>query len=134
MRWIWNTGLWLSSAMAVSGWKRTRHHGRAARMLERLSGSVAAEQGHQSAAPVEFDQLVAAADVGLANEDLRNGVATGPLDHLGALRRIDVEANLVERLDAALFEERLRALAVRAPIGAVHPDRLHGLFATGRQP
>src|SRR5688500_17113982 len=120
MRWIWNRGVWVSSsAMAVSGWNVAAPPVRRRGVLGRLSGCVAREQRDQRTAPIERDQVVAAADMGLADEDLRHRVAAGQANHVGALRRVDVEADFLHRLDAALLQKRLGALAIRAPVGAV---------------
>ena len=65
--------------------------------------------------PVERDQVVAAADVGVADEDLRHGVALrSGRSWSSRSAGLLVDADLVDRLDAALLQQRLGALAIRA--------------------
>src|ERR1700712_718986 len=100
MRWIWNTGL-LSSAMEFSrleGRPGTRTAGRRAAALSprahdrgfhgagRSGLQAPAKKGKKAPPPVERDRVVAAADVGRADEDLRHRAApAGRLQHLRAL-------------------------------------------------
>ena len=103
MRWIWNTGVWLSSAMEVSWSKGARDRTGASR-----SGIIAQgrtppapaqaqlQQRHEAAALVERDQVVAAADVGVADEDLRHGAPAGELHHGVALGGVQVDADLLD--------------------------------------
>src|SRR6188768_2672345 len=134
MRWIWNIGVVLvSSAMRSSrslGWGSAaagdakggdRRRGRG-RGLSR-----AGQERLEAAAAVERDQFVAAADVSLADEDLRHRPAACQLDHRLALGGLLVDADLIDGLDAALLQERFRAYAVRAGRRAVHLDGLHRL-------
>src|SRR3954468_21545102 len=98
-RWIWNTGVWVSSDMVLSRLTKTSEKSPragcagcgadyvrgAAGELKRLvcerrcgaSGGRSRQQGRQPAALVERDQVVAAADMGVADEDLRHGAAPG---------------------------------------------------------
>jgi hypothetical protein len=93
--------------------------------LERPSAG--AEQGQQAAAPVEIDQIIAAADVGVADEDLRHRAPAGQLHHLRALRRFEVDADFVDVADPTLLQQRLGADAVRASLRQVHANGLHAV-------
>src|SRR6185436_3520360 len=108
-------------------WKAGTGGGAGGRGLSR-----AGQQGLEAAATVERDQLVAAADVGVADEDLRHRPALRQLDHGLALAGLLVDPDLVDRLDAALLQERLRAQTVRAGRRAVHLDGLHRLRRSSR--
>src|SRR3990167_7834637 len=74
----------------------------------------ALQQRNQAATLVERDQVVAAADVGVADEDLRHGAPAGDFDHRVALGRVQVDADILDLRDATLLQQRLGALAVRA--------------------
>ena len=88
--------------------------------------AVAREQGDQAAPAVERDQVVAAADMGLADEDLRHRAPAREVHHGGARLRVAVDADLLDLLDALGLEDLLGANAVRANGGGVHLDVLHG--------
>jgi hypothetical protein len=62
----------------------------------------ASEQRREAAALVERDEVVAAADMGVADEDLRHGAPAGELHHGVALGGVQVDADLLDLLDAAL--------------------------------
>src|SRR5664280_23087 len=146
MRWIMKVGVFcVSSAMRSSRENEDASPGGDA------TGSPAAwpgrrlcragEQRLEAAGAIERDQLVAAADMRVADEDLRHGVAMRQLDHRLAFGRPLVDADLVDRLDAALRQQRLRAQAVGAASGAEHLHGLHrdsqaaaavAVFSTGR--
>src|SRR2546423_11028819 len=122
-RWIWNTGFWLSSAMAISQSKQSPLAGM--RGLDRQlsparwgrkpgGGSRRLQEGHQPAALVQRDEVVAAADVGVADEDLRHGAAAGDLHHRLPLVGGQVDTGLVDLVHAALLEQHLGADAVTA--------------------
>src|SRR5690349_15217713 len=79
-------------------------------------------------------QVVATADVAVADEDLRHGAPAAARLHLGAFlgRRFDVVFGV---RDALAREQLLRARAVRAPARRVDDDRgrvHHAALATGR--
>src|SRR5690348_11070800 len=129
MRWMLSVGSVLgSAAMAVSkGW--TLAAGERWRRRRSAPGLSRAGQGQErleAAAAVQRDELVAAADVDVADEDLRHRPAVRKADHLLALVGVEVDADLVDLLDAALLEKRLRPQTIRARRRAVHLDGLHG--------
>src|SRR6185369_3860548 len=105
-----------------AGWRRS-----AARL------SRAGEKRLEAAAAVERDQLVAAADVDVADEDLGHRPAVRHANHVLALVGLEVDADLIDLLDAALLQKRLGAQAIRARRGAVHLDGQHqAVFSVGR--
>jgi hypothetical protein len=65
----------------------------------RASGRVLSRPAaaQQAAALVERDQVVTAADMGVADEDLRHGAAAGEGHHVVALHRVQVDADLFDR-------------------------------------
>src|SRR5687768_13622020 len=91
----------------------------------RPAASAALQQRHQRAAAVELDQVIAAADVRVADEDLRHGAPLGDVHHRDPGLRIAVDANFLDLFDALGFENLLRANAVGADGGGVHLDGLH---------
>src|SRR5690348_7765678 len=131
MRWMLSVGSVLGSAdMAVSkGGRSARASWERRRSAARLSR--AREERLEAAAAVERDQLVAAADVDVTDEDLRHRPAVREAHHVLALVGLEVDADLVDLLDAALLEERLGAQAVGARRRAVHLDGLHRRRACG---
>lgn len=88
--------------------------------------SARAQQGHQPAAAVQIHQLVAAAHMRVANENLRHGAPAGDGHHLGPLRRVQVDADLLYVVDPALLEQGLGPQAIGADLGGVHLDGGHG--------
>ena len=78
------------------------------------------------AALVERDQVVAAAHMGVANENLRHGAPAGDLHHVGTGNGVHVDADFLNLLHAFGLENLLGANAVRADGGGVHLDGLHG--------
>src|ERR1017187_4334366 len=129
IRWIWNKGaLGVSSAMRRSRRKKKRRDIGGTNNPGRRAGprlSRAGEQRLEATGAVERHQLFAAADVRLADEDLRYGPAPRQADHCVALAGPLVDADLADRLDAALAQQRFGAQAIRARRRAVHPDGLH---------
>src|SRR5690349_11049336 len=84
------------------------------------------EQGIQLAAGIECMQVVRAADMAVADEDLRYGAAAaGPLTHGAAQLRLAVDIDLLKSR-ALLLQERLGGGAVGAPAGGVERDLRHG--------
>src|SRR6185295_14465839 len=125
MRWIWNTGVWMSSAMECLGcksWPAPDATGRIADYLRLRSGFRVGQQGHQIALLVEPDEVVAAADMGRTDEDLRHRAAAGDLDHRVAFGGVQVDADFFDVLDAALLEQHLGTYAIRAHLRRVHLD------------
>src|SRR5438046_1252034 len=100
MRWIWNTGLLSSAMMSLQvEWDgRVAYPPMFAGTANRgLSLRAAAQQQrHQLAALIERDELVAAADVRVADEDLRHGAPPGDRHHLRSLRRIEIDADVLD--------------------------------------
>src|SRR3990167_1844598 len=84
------------------------------------------QQRGQAAAAIQRHQVVAAADMGLADEDLRHRAAAGQRDHLLTLLRVEVDAHLVDGRHAALLQQGLGLDAVGADLGGVHADSVHG--------
>src|SRR5690606_21353436 len=84
-----------------------------------------AQERIELAAAVEAHQIVAAADVRLANPDLRDGVAASRLfAHLGAQGGLARHVDLLER-HALIPQELLGHVAVRAERGGVDGDFRH---------
>src|SRR5438034_11393056 len=79
---------------------------------------------------LEGDQVIAAADMMLADEDLRNrGAAISALDHLLANLAAIIDRDLAI-LHALLLEQRLSAPAVRAEGLGINLDRRHRCSST----
>src|SRR5687768_3952160 len=98
---------------------------------------LAVEQLRELPRPLERGEVVVAADVMVADVDLRHRAAPGALHHLLAPRGIGVDADLRDVPDALGGEEPLRLDAVRADGRGVHRDRrlgrgAHCTFSTGR--
>jgi len=62
------------------------------------------QQGVETTARVKRREIVEAADMTIADENLRHGAAAGNFDHRVALRRIKVDADLFD-LGYALIAE-----------------------------
>jgi hypothetical protein len=75
---------------------------------------------------VQRDEIVATAHMGVADEDLRHGAAAGAVHHGLAFLRVQVHADLLDLLDAALLQQHLGADAERADLGGVHLHGGHG--------
>ena len=75
-------------------------------MVARVARSASAKQGLQFSSPVERNQVVATADMGVADEDLRHRASASQVHHRRALRRIEIDPDLVERFNAALPQQR----------------------------
>src|SRR5271169_3673515 len=90
-----------------------------------IPGRRAREQRVELALAVEFGEVVRAADVALADEDLRHPVvAAAAGDHLGAVRRV-VDVDLAPAYALAL-EQRAHARAISAPAGRVQRHERSG--------
>src|SRR6266540_1797038 len=61
------------------------------------------EQGIELAGVLERRKLVESADVPLANVDLRHGAAAGPVHHLLAPARIEIDVDLLDLGEARLL-------------------------------
>src|SRR5215472_6969572 len=128
MRWMLSVGSVLGSADMAVSWRFGPRSPRASMKAVRQSGARllrAGEERLEAAATVERDELVAAADVDVADEDLRHRPAMRQANHVLALVGLEVDADLVDLLDPALLEERLGAQAIRARRRAVHLDGWH---------
>src|SRR5712691_2949300 len=83
------------------------------------------QQRVEPAGPLERAKLVATADVGRSDEDLRRrGFAVGAADHLGAALLTAGHVDLVER-DALAAQQLFRPGAIRAIRSGVDHDRDH---------
>lgn len=89
--------------------------------------SACLQQRHEAATAVQSHQIIAAAHMGLANEDLRHGTPAGQGHHAVTLIRGEVDSHLLDMLDAASFEDLLGPVAIGANSGGVHLDGWHGL-------
>src|SRR5512135_1392513 len=99
-----------------------------------LPSGLAAQQRIELAGAVQRRQVVETADVNVADVNLRHGAPPGLCHHLLALRRVEVDADLLDLRDALRLEQHLGALAIGADGSAVHAYRGHGnsYFCTGR--
>ena len=86
-----------------------------------------AQQGQKAATLVERHQIVATANMGLADEDLRYGALTGNLHHLDALSAVQINPDLFNFNHAAFQEQLFGTNAVWTNGGGVHLDGLHGI-------
>lgn len=89
--------------------------------------SACLQQRHEAATAVQSHQIIAAAHMGLANEDLRHGTPAGQGHHAVTLIRGEVDSHLLDMLDAASFEDLLGPVAIGTNSGGVHLDGWHGL-------
>src|SRR3954447_14919472 len=99
---------WFSCSVAKAkarrnaGWMRTEAiisgcRGASPELVEGSGRRRAGEQRHQAASRVERHQVVATADVGVADEDLRHGAPAGDLHHLHAFLRIGIDPDFLDR-------------------------------------
>src|SRR5690606_26300457 len=65
------------------------------------------------------------AHVGVADVDLRHGASAGAFHHDLALFRVLVDADFLDVVDTALFQQHFGAYAIRAHGRAVHDDVSH---------
>ncbi len=84
------------------------------------------QQWHQPTACIEGHQVVAAPNMGFANEYLRHSAAPRKCHHGGALRGGLFDVNLIDAADATSCEQLLGAAAIGAVRGGEH---LHGLHS-----
>jgi hypothetical protein len=71
------------------------------------------EHGLQAAAAIERDQVIATADMGVADENLRHGASTRDLHHVLALLRVGVDADLFDLGDPFGLQDLLGPDAIR---------------------
>src|SRR6266853_2549182 len=100
---------------------------------ERRSGL---NQACEFAFAVQRRQFLEAANVGIAEENLRHGVPAGSMNHLAAQGRIQVHAQLVDRSHTARRQQTLGTNAKRAHRRGVHANwhahlRLPAYLRTG---
>jgi hypothetical protein len=79
-------------------------HDAAASCAESAQIVLAGQQCGQLAALVERDEIVTATDVGLANENLRHGAPAGELHHGISSRRIQIDADFFDDINASGLE------------------------------
>jgi len=94
---------------------------------QRLPGYAASINSVSRPSPSSPPQLGVAADRAAADQDLRDRPAAGQLLQMCAELRVVVERYLLV-LEPALVEQRLRPVAVAAPLRGVHLDRRHPQF------
>src|SRR3954470_20148457 len=95
---------------------RTRNYTR------RAGAALAREQRVELARVLELGEVVVAADVGVADVDLRHRAPAGLAHHLVALPRVDVDPDLLDLAHAFRLEQHLGANAIGADAGRVHGD------------
>jgi hypothetical protein len=88
------------------------------------------QQGHQPALAIQRDQIIAAAYMRAADENLRHGAPPGDLHHVVALYGIGINADFLNLLHALGFEDLLGANAVGANGRGVHFYSLHDVSLT----
>src|SRR6185503_15166246 len=87
--------------------------------------SFAGEERIELAGRIELMQVVAAADMHCADEDLRNRIAAvRPFHHLAAQVPVSADVDLLE-VDALAFQQGLGGVAIGAIPGGVDFDRRH---------
>jgi hypothetical protein len=85
------------------------------------------EQCIQFALVLQFVQVVATADMYLADENLRYGAGAGNASfHFLAARGVAIDVNLFDVDNAFAFEQLFGANAVRADSSGIHDDFGHG--------
>src|SRR5215831_15076860 len=96
-----------------------------------VSGLRLLQQGIQAPILIERLEVIATADVALADENLRYGIAAAARAHLLARPGHGIDIDLLDG-DPLVREQAPRACTVRAPIRDVHENvrRTHG--ARGR--
>src|SRR5439155_5117769 len=93
------------------------------------------EERREPARTIEGHEVLVAADMALADINLRHGPPTRPLHHLHATRRIEIDANLGDFADAFGAQIALRPNAIRTDRRRIHencrrPGDAH-VFCTG---
>src|SRR5664279_3345935 len=85
------------------------------------------------AGTVQGDQIFVAADMELADIDLRHRPPPCLAHHLHATRRLEVDPNLGDFGHALRAQETLGVIAVRAHRGRVHHDLRHHALSAARR-
>ena len=65
------------------------------------------QQRQQSALLIQGDEVIAAAYVGVTNEDLRHGTAPGDVHHVRPLNRVEVDADFFNLAHPTLLQQGL---------------------------
>src|SRR5688572_4854010 len=91
---------------------------------DRLRPRSGFEELRERPGTLERRQVVVAADVLVADVDLRDGTAAGARHHLLALAGIGVDADLGDVRDALRREQSLRLQTIGTDARGVHRDRL----------
>jgi len=89
--------------------------------------SACLQHGHEATTAVQGHQIITAAHMGLANEDLRHGSPACQGHHAVTLIRREIDSHLLNMLDAASLEDLLGPIAIGTNSGGVHLDGWHGL-------
>jgi hypothetical protein len=87
------------------------------------------QQRHQTAFGVQGHQIVTAAHMRVANEDLRHRTPARDFHHVGACLGVGVDADFFNLGHAFGVEQLLGSNAIRANGGGVHLDGGHGDFS-----
>ena len=91
------------------------------------------KQGIEAARAIERMQVIATADMALADKNLRNRPPTRLRNHFLLAIRVLIDVNLVDVGNAFGAQQRLGPLAVGTPIRCIHLDFGHDdYFSTGR--
>jgi hypothetical protein len=85
----------------------------------------AGEQWQEFARVVKGNEVIAAADVRLADEDLGHRAPAGFFHHFGAPRGVEVDPHFLDICHATRTQQLLGANAVGANCGRVHQDVRH---------
>jgi len=88
--------------------------------------SACLQHGHEATTAVQSHQIITAAHMGLANEDLRHGPPACQGHHAVTLVSGEIDSHLLDVLDAASFEDLLGPVAIGTNSGGVHLDGWHG--------
>jgi hypothetical protein len=95
------------------------------KVLEKPAASGALQKRHQPTFGIKCHQIIAPADMGVANVDLRHRAATSDLHHVLALGRVGIDAHFFDVFDAFGLEDLFGPNAIGANGGGVHLDGLH---------
>jgi len=88
--------------------------------------SACLKQRGEAPTTIQSDQIIAATYVSLTNEDLGHGAPSCQSHHAIALFGGEVNAYLLDLLDAARFKKLFGPIAIGANGGGVHLDGRHG--------
>jgi hypothetical protein len=91
----------------------------------------ALQQRVQPVRAIQRGQVIASADMNLADENLRHGAASGARNHDCQLVRFAVDRNFLQVADALAIQQPFRPPAERTKLGAVHRHFGHGWLLVG---